>query len=290
MGRSLLNVPLDVLHEQLVDLHTLLGLEPWAGGLREVGLDPEALAESAARAARAGGQAILALRLARAEHAAARARQRHWCEDFAAWAEGLRMQLRILGHTAPREAYELRRRIGHRPGRRFASSRAALDLTLNGLRAHSERLRVHTGFAEAAHYGQHLLEQAAEASDALAEAERARRERSRDVARVRRELQQVVRRIRHAWDLARHRRADLPELPLDALTAYAPSPRGAAPPQAAESALEPVQRELEAVQGELGHVQSESDAGRCEPARVQGVPESGQGESERVQGESRAAG
>jgi hypothetical protein len=226
VGRSLLAAPFLVLLQQLHESRGLLSASPAVrDAMTRAGLDIADLGTALAQTEAAATDAELTLRAAHTEVDLVEVARAAWRTDAVACLRAARLRANLLDRAdqAPlREAVlQLTRSHG---ARRFASLVEALT-TLRGLvDAHH---RVADGWGDPVVAAVDPLLHTAR--DLAAQSERAARTRadaSRAATEVRSALQQVLRRLRAAWDLARLTDPHLEPLPATTLRDHAPRTRG----------------------------------------------------------------
>jgi hypothetical protein len=226
VGRSLLAAPFLVLLQQLHESRGLLSASPAVrDAMTRAGLDVADLGTALAQTEAAATDAELTLRAAHTEVDLVEVARAAWRTDAVACLRAARLRANLLDRAdqAPlREAVlQLTRSHG---ARRFASLVEALT-TLRGLvDAHH---RVADGWGDPVVAAVDPLLHTAR--DLAAQSERAARTRadaSRAATEVRSALQQVLRRLRAAWDLARLTDPHLEPLPATTLRDHAPRTRG----------------------------------------------------------------
>lgn len=215
LGRSLVDVPLDVLREQVRDLGYLVEHDVAVAAFEAVGLDARAIRDEVRGAIQAASQVSLSIRLAEGERGLAVARRAAWKAGYTAWVEGVRMELDTRRGLPAEVVVEVKRRLGRYSGRNFAPSRDALELTLGVLRLRHDVLEVHDWTRDPLGAGQQLLASADVLIAASTEADRALAEGRAAAVVVRRQLQVLVRDLQARWRRLRASHPQIPDLELD---------------------------------------------------------------------------
>jgi hypothetical protein len=231
VGRALLNAPHEVLLDQAVTLSTRLPvLDDGLASMRRLGIDVDGLLAELSAIVPSARAARLRLLQAKVDHQALAADRAAWLTSLGAWVASLRGRLGQLRapHQAPAVA-EVRSRLPRYAGRQFARSIEALRETLQAVRDHEGVLGSAAWVPDLVPEGDSLAGAAAALQVAEASAAAAVTGSSATVVQSRKDLQDLLRRVRAAWDVTRLAHPGLSALRFEVLEAYAPRTRSAAP-------------------------------------------------------------
>lgn len=220
MGRSLTDVPLDVLREQVRDIGYLLAHREAIAAFAAVGVDAGALAEEVRAAIEGASAAILAVGLAEGDRTVVIAERAAWKAEFAAWGERVRTELDARRGLPAELVTELKRRLGKYAGRNFAPSRDSLELTIGALRAHRDTLAFEDWYQDPIPPGEQLLASAERLVARAAAVDRTLADRRATAAATRRGLQHLVRDLQARWRLIRSAHPEIPDLELEHAARY----------------------------------------------------------------------
>lgn len=229
MGRSLLNVPHEVLLDQVVELREHLGIaDRTRAALGLVGLDGPALLAELTAAVPAARDQQSALALAKVEQARMVDERAGWRQTATLWVSAVRRRLDLLGRPDQLAAVPVvRAALPREASRRYAGTLRAITDTLSLLEVHANVLGVAGWQPDLVAQGRGLVTDGAALDAASAAADARAAAAAAAVARSRTALQDLVRRTRLAVELARASDPSVPPLPLGPLERYAETVRAA---------------------------------------------------------------
>lgn len=220
MARSRLNVPIEVLRDQVRAVAAYLRHPEAIAAFAAAGLDARALEAEAVAQAEHATAAVLALGRARDDLVLLAGRRDDWKDSFARWNASIRLALDGRPGLSELAVSEVRRRLGNRPRKNFDPSREALELTLASLKARSAALQVEAWYQDPIPEGERLLADARALVDLTGLAEATRIEASQRVVSARSRIRTWLRDTRATWTMVAEATDRLPELPFDVAATY----------------------------------------------------------------------